>query len=268
MSDLLSRSWKKVNWGKLSAPPNAVFIGSCFSTEIAKRAEGAGWQVLSNPMGTLFQPIVIADWIRESMGEAAMDWEQHCIQHEDQTKCLMAGKSLNGASMHEVLKKMNLVKQHLFISMQNADLLVVTFGTAYAWNFLPTQRWVGNCQRLQQQYFQRELIALEVLEKYWYDTISIIQNHFPNLRIVFTVSPVRHEKLGVVENARSKAILLELCHRLQSRGDVYYFPSYEWITDELRDYSFYQTDGCHPNDVAIDFVFQKWIQTFQNDEKI
>ena len=268
MSDLLSRSWQKVNWGKLSAQPNAVFLGSCFSTEIAHRAKDYGWKVVSNPMGTLFQPLVIADWIRESVGQSVIKWEEHCIQHEDQVKCLMSGKLLNGNTKGEVLSKIHQVKEQLASTMENAELLVVTFGTAYAWKYLPTGSWVGNCQRIQQQDFQRELIPLERLENYWKETVSIIRNRFPKLKIIFTVSPVRHEKLGVMENARSKAILLELCHRLQELESVCYFPSYEWITDELRDYAYYQTDGCRPSDAAIDFVFQKWIQTFQINEKI
>jgi hypothetical protein len=180
----------------------------------------------------------------------------------------MSGKLLNGMATKEVLTKIEQVKEQIAVSIKNADLLVITFGTAYAWKYLPTSRWVGNCQRLQQQDFQRELIPLEYLEKYWKETMAIIRNGFPNLKIIFTVSPVRHEKLGVMENARSKAILVELCHRLQEGESVHYFPSYEWITDELRDYAYYQTDGCHPSDAAIDFVFQKWMQTFQINEKI
>ena len=263
MSNLLSKSWKKISWGNLQPVPRAVFLGSCFSTEIAQRAQHAGWEVLSNPMGALFQPMVIADWIREALGEDIVPWKEHCIQHEQQVKCLMAGKVLNGDGLDQVLSKIVGVKEQMVAAITAANLLVITFGTAYAWKYLPTGKWVGNCQRIQQQYFERELIPLDQLELYWKKTVAMIQERFPNLKIIFTVSPVRHEKMGVMENARSKAVLLELCHRLEEGGGVHYFPSYEWVTDELRDYRFYAADGCHPSDEAIDFVFQKWINTFK-----
>lgn len=268
MSNLLSQHWEKVSWGQFPLSPRAVFLGSCFSTEIATRAQAVGWQVLSNPMGTLFQPLVIADGLQEALGHDVIDWEGHCVEHEGQVKCLMAGKVINAKTKAEVLSKIDAAQIELFRHLENANVLVITLGTAYAWKYLPANQWVANCQKLPQQLFSRELIPIEVMLSKWQTTIVMLRSRYPSLKIVFTVSPVRHEKLGVIENARSKAILLELCHQLVSLQNIHYFPSYEWITDELRDYRFYKMDGCHPSEEAIDFVFKKWIQTFQYNENL
>jgi GSCFA family len=266
MSESLSKSWGKAIWGPLPSKPKAIFLGSCFSTEIAARSNRLGWQVCANPMGTLFHPLVIADWLREALGESIVNWDQMIIQHGEEAKCLMAGRILNGFNQQEVLFKVAEVKRELKKNLQDADILVVTFGTAYAWRYLPSNAYVGNCQKLPQNQFQRELLDLDALVEQWKNVCLLIQQHYPNVKIIFTVSPVRHERMGVLENARSKAILLELCHRLEEQLKVRYFPSYEWISDELRDYRYYKEDGCHPNDLAIDFVFNKWIQTFQYEE--
>jgi GSCFA family len=266
MSDSLSKSWAKMHWGPLPSQPKAVFLGSCFSTEIAERSNQIGWQVFANPMGTLFHPLAIADWLKEALGYSTINWDQMILQHDEQSKCLMAGRILNGTNLSEVLDNVVKVKLELKRKLQDADILAVTFGTAYAWRYLPSDAYVGNCQKLPQHDFQRELLDLDGLLEEWKSTVNLIREHCPKIKIIFTVSPVRHERLGVQENSRSKAILLELCHRLQEQLQGRYFPSYEWITDELRDYRYYKEDGCHPNDLAIDFVFNKWIQTFQYEE--
>ena len=266
MSTQLSRFWKKQTWGTLPSHPRVVLLGSCFSTEMFTRMTSRRWQVLSNPMGTLFQPLVIADWIMESMGKSRFNSETDIAYHEQQAKCLMAGKVLNRDTAEEVWNEIQRVKKQLHESLSQSNILVVTFGTAYAWKYLPSSQYVGNCQRIQQDQFRRELIRIKEMQEKWIECIDQIKVNFPQLLIVFTVSPVRHEKLGVMENARSKANLLELCHRLCEDRGTLYFPSYEWITDELRDYAFYSTDGCHPSAAAVDFVFEKWIQTFQYEK--
>jgi hypothetical protein len=262
MSDKLSRTWSSRIKGTLSSKPRAVMIGSCFSVEMANRCESHGWEVLSNPMGTLFQPLILADWVKMAMKQQRHFPSSLIVEREGIYRSLWAGKVINASSPEGVQANMMDACQRLFEALSRAEILTVTWGTAYAWNYLPEDVWVGNCQKLPNALFQRELIPLEQIVACWLDLISLLRSTFPHLQVVITVSPVRHEKLGVVENARSKAVLLEAAHRVTEEGDAMYFPSYEWITDELRDYRYYKEDGCHPSDEAIDFVFNHWIHSF------
>jgi hypothetical protein len=110
--------------------------------------------------------------------------------------------------------------------------------------------------------FEQELLDMDVVYDLWQTTIREIKAFSPNVKIVFTVSPVRHERLGVMENNLSKSMLRVLCHRINQSCDARYFPSYEWVVDELRDYVFYKPDGCHPSEEAVDYVFDRWINSF------
>lgn len=262
MSQLLSRHW--MGWMDWEVPNavNAVMLGSCFSNEMALRCREKGWDVLSNPMGTLFQPEVIAQWLCFSHGEKGWNPKSQVVLDDNLYKCLAGGKVLNHAKESDLLLDIDWVGSQIRLNLQKAHVLVITFGTAYAWKYLPFSSNVGNCQRLNQLDFEQHLLDMDAVFQLWQSTIVMLKQNYPQLKIVFTVSPVRHERLGVMENNLSKSCLRVLCHRLSQLNDVRYFPSYEWVVDELRDYRFYKVDGCHPNEEAVDFVFDHWINSF------
>jgi hypothetical protein len=263
MSQQLSQRWAGWPDWKFSAAPRVLMLGSCFSVEMAQRCLLEGWQVMSNPMGTLFHPLVIADWL-EQLVDADVHFTQADIVFDQGTwKNLKSGAIGNSSHSEEEVVQWNAkVISEMTTFLQSAELVTITWGTAMGWNYLPENRWVGNCQKLPQQLFKREWISLETIAQRYLTLLPRIQQKFPQLKWVFTVSPVRHEKMGVLENARSKAILLEACYRVTEQTDARYFPSYEWVTDELRDYGYYEKDGCHPNAQAIDFVAKHWIKSF------
>ncbi len=263
LSQQLSQRWKGWSDWTLSHSPRAVMVGSCFSVEVAERCRKQNWEVLSNPMGTLFHPLIIADWLMQTMQKRPSFCAEWIVKDAGIWKNLKSGAIGNSVDSQEAVEAWNdQVVTQLRESLKHAEVLTITWGTAMAWRYRPLQVRVGNCQKLPQQDFQREWIALEEIVSCYLELIAVIEKHFPQLKVVLTVSPVRHEKMGVMENARSKAILLEAGHRLAERTAIRYFPSYEWITDELRDYEFYDKDGCHPNAAAIDYVCERWINSF------
>ena len=262
MSQLLSRYW--LGWMDWEVPNavNAVMLGSCFSNEMALRCREKGWDVLSNPMGTLFQPEVIAHWLGYALGDRSWNPKEQVVFNDQLFKCLAGGKVLNHAKESDLIQDIDWVGNQIQLNLKKAHVLVVTLGTAYAWKYLPLSCHVGNCQRLNQLDFEQELLDMDAVYNLWQKTIQEIKAFNPNVKIVFTVSPVRHERLGVMENNLSKSMLRVLCHRLTQSNDSRYFPSYEWVVDELRDYVFYKPDGCHPNEEAVDYVFDRWINSF------
>jgi hypothetical protein len=115
---------------------------------------------------------------------------------------------------------------------------------------------VGNCQRLPQQEFQQQMISLSEMIESGEECIRFIRQLNPNIRIVLTVSPVKHWRMGVVENARTKARCIELAHALCERFSLDYFPAYEYVTDVLRNDEYFESDRCHPNSIAIERIVQ------------
>ena len=137
--------------------------------------------------------------------------------------------------------------------------MVVPFGKAHAW-IHEEFGVVGNCQRLPQQKFKQELISLDEMIRIGKETIHFLQQFNADLKIVLTVSPVKHWRMGVVENARSKSRCIELAHELCEITDSTYFPSYEFVSDVLRNDEFFEDDRCHPNDKAIALVAEKFLK--------
>ena len=118
---------------------------------------------------------------------------------------------------------------------------------------------MGNCQRLPQQKFKQELISLNEMIRIGKESLHLLQQFNPELKIVLTVSPVKHWRMGVVENSRSKARCMELAHELCDKTDSVYFPSYEFVSDVLRNDTYFESDRCHPNQRAIELVAEKFI---------
>jgi hypothetical protein len=172
------------------------------------------------------------------------------VFHEEKWKSLAGGKVLRADSEVELNQ---VVHANLLIfheSLKTASTLVITLGTAHAWKHKDLGL-VGNCQRLPQQEFQQELISLSEMIASGKETIQLLQKLNSNLKIVFTVSPVKHWRMGVVENSRTKARCIELAHALCEEFSLVYFPAFEFISEILRNDEYFEEDRCHPNQRAI-----------------
>ncbi len=251
---------------KISYTDKILFIGSCFSEEIGNKMTSLKFDVLQNPNGILYDPISITDSLFSYIENKPFDKENlfelnglwHSWKHHS---------SFSGISKKEVLNKIETpIKQaHLFL--KEAKILIITFGTAFNYQLKNNFNNVANCHKAPANWFIKTLLPAEEIKADLLSAISALELFNPELKIIFTVSPVKHIKDGLEENNRSKARLIEAAHAVvEEKENVFYFPTYELVNDVLRDYRFYKKDLVHPNDTAIDFVFEKFSHSFFDDE--
>lgn len=257
---------------KLSIPParyhvswgdSMLLIGSCFSDELAPYVEQSGFACMSNPFGTIFHPEAIANALLLALGEQAND---SIYQRDDLYFSWFASGVLFGYNRAEFLRAMEQRSHQVLVQLRTAKQLVVTFGTSWGYRLTDTDQLVANCHKAPQGMFRKELTAVEKLVVLWGSVISKIRAMNPDVEFVFTVSPVRHIRDGWAENNRSKGRLHELVAHLVEKFDVGYFPSYELVLDQLRDYRYFKEDGVHPNDLAVRWVWKHYSEIFWSAE--
>lgn len=240
-----------------------IFMGSCFSDEIGNEATFSGLQSLSNPFGTLFHPIAIGQSILDSLND-----EQTCeiVQQDDVFFHWGSAGKVHGYSENEIKNIVNKNRNQLRSQLQQASHLFITFGTAKGYRLKSTQKIVANCHKQVPSNFEVTHSKSEEIIQFWKPILQQLRELNPDLEIVFTVSPVRHLKDGIIENNRSKSNLLLAVESLSNEKKCSYFPSYEIVMDELRDYRFFKNDFAHPNELAIQYVWERFSHTFFTEE--
>lgn len=260
---------------KISHEQAVMLQGSCFTEHIGQELFDAKMNVCMNPHGILFNPNSIAQSLKACMaGQLIADtslfqlneiwhhWDFHSrYSHTD--------KSLALAAMNE-----SIIAAHHFL--KKADWLIVTLGSSFQY-FLNEKGIAGtsfengygvsNCHKAPANWFEKRMLSIVEMQTEWQETLSQLQTFNPGLKIIFTVSPVRHYRDGLTENNRSKARLFELIDTLvASYANAQYFPAFEWVNDVLRDYRFFEKDMVHPNEQATKFVWKHFVTSFF-DEK-
>lgn len=242
-----------------------LLTGSCFSDEIANKLKISGHTVYSNPHGTIFHPSILAfnlmDCLNDNEDERIFERDGNFYSWN--TSTIISGK--NELELKEKLLRLKLEYRQKLIT---SKVLIVTFGTAWGYELVEKQEIVANCHKMPAQLFTKFLSSPYELVQDWILALEQIRAINPEIHIVFTVSPVRHSKDGLIENNLSKARLLEAVHQLCLEENTSYFPSYELIIDVLRDYRFYKEDRVHPNHEAIQFVWEKFEQTYSIESTI
>lgn len=247
----------------ISLTDKIVMMGSCFSTEIGNRLIENGFDVCLNPFGILFNPASIASAIqRLDSGETFS--ARDVIQRTDDAslgKTSFVSFSHHGSfarpTAKDFLENANIQLEKACRAFRQADVCILTFGTAWVFRHIPDGKVVANCHKIPAREFSRELMSVgEILEIF----IPIIEGH-PEKRWILTVSPIRHKADGLHGNQVSKSTLLLAQEYLVQKYPeaVRYFPSYEIMTDELRDYRYYAADGSHPTDEAVSYIFDKFL---------
>lgn len=239
---------------KITHQSKCIFIGSCFSDDISGKFQEGGLDVLSNPFGTLFHPLAIANIFDE------VDIESTCFLRGDVWFSWLASGLIYAMSKEELVLKIEILRQELIDSVQKADFLFFTFGTSVGYRLISTNQLVANCHKMPLTNFSKELTDVNQLIFNWEKLIEKLKGLNPSIQIVFTVSPVRHIKDGIIENNISKSHLFSLINQLEGE----YFPSYEIVNDELRDYRFFKEDLVHPNELAINYVWDKFKVAFMD----
>ncbi len=240
-----------------------VFLfGSCFSDNLKPHFENSGIEVISNPFGTIFHPTVLARIIQKAIQGEPFDRRNV----NDIWLSFDASSKLNATSQDRLSDNLNSASSELLRGVQKAQMIVVTLGTCIGYRHSEDDLLVSNCHKIPQRAFTKALSDLDPMIAIWTETIDLIRSVNPQIQIVFTVSPVRHKKDGLIENNRSKARLIELVNALNPHNYVSYFPSYEIVIDELRDYRFFEKDLVHPNDLAVSYVWQRLKETMGTEE--
>lgn len=244
-----------------------ALLGSCFSENIGEKFHYYKFQSLQNPFGISFQPLAIEKLITNAINQKKYT-EADVFYHNEQWHCFDAHSRLSHSSKDELLSQLNenIVLTHKFLT--EATHIIITLGTSWVYKYIETDQIVANCHKVPQKKFIKELLTAEEISESLDATVSMVKSMNPNATFIFAVSPVRHIKDGFIENTQSKSHLITGIHQLlslQSNSKMLsYFPSYEILMDELRDYRFYEQDMLHPNLLAINYIWKKFVKVWIN----
>ncbi|MCM4150938.1 GSCFA domain-containing protein [Arenibacter sp. N53] len=242
-----------------------LLLGSCFAENIGDKFGYYKFQSLVNPFGILYQSMAIRNFVKKVVsGQEFLD--DHMLSSGDQWQCLDVHSDLGRSTKNETLEAIENATKKADHWLQGLTHAVITLGTAWAYEYRPTYSIVANCHKLPQSNFNKLLLDPVTITASLLETISLLKKRSPRVKVILTISPVRHLKDGFLENQRSKANLITAVHEvLENSPGTAYFPAYEIMMDELRDYRFYDTDMVHPNQLAIDYIWEKfasvWIAT-------
>ncbi|TVZ57619.1 GSCFA family protein [Flavobacteriaceae bacterium MAR_2010_105] len=241
-------------------------VGSCFAEHIGQKLDYFKFQNDLNPFGILFHPLAIENLITVALNEKDYT-EKDIFFHNEQWHCYEVHSKLSSASKEELLNTLNNCVKLTHQYIKEATHVILTLGTSWVYRYIETDTIVANCHKMPQKKFTKELLTVPEVSESLEATISLIRSINANATIIFTVSPVRHLKDGFIENTQSKSHLIAAIHEhIQPRQRVHYFPSYEIMMDQLRDYRFYAEDMLHPNQTAIDFIWEQFKQVWIGKE--
>lgn len=248
---------------------NIISFGSCFTVNIAEKLNFFKFQNTCNPFGILFHPLAIEKLIDFAVSQKEFT-EKDVFFHNERWHCFDVHSDLSNSNKEALLDNLNQLLQSTKQQLQEASHIVITYGTSWVYRNIDSTTIVANCHKVPQKEFTKEILSVETVSNSIRNTIESIQKTNPNCKIIFTVSPVRHLKDGFVENQQSKAHLISAIHSIRNAQPTTYnyFPSYEILMDELRDYRFYAEDMVHPNQVAIDYIWQRFAETTISPESI
>ena len=251
-----------------------VSLGSCFSDEIGRRLSDGGFHIEQNPFGTLYNPASIASALRRLMYDKEIG-EEDLVEHEGLWHSWHHHGSFSRVTKEECLEACDSRLHQAHQALKEARLLLITFGSA--WIYEREGQVVANCHKLPQEHFVRRMLTVDDIVALWRPLLEELRACYPNLYVLFTVSPIRHVGDGLHGNQLSKSTLLLAVDALvdkelpptkrkkkgakveePEKGVTLYFPSYEIVLDELRDYRFYDPDMVHPSDLAVDVVWDRF----------
>ena len=253
---------------RLDYQSNILTLGSCFSENMGLKMKNVFFKTEINPFGVLYNPISILNSIQlllQNKKFTATDiFEYKSLWHS-----FAHSSSFSDVSSELCLSKMNERISFASEFIKSTDVLLITFGTAWVFTDKESGRVVSNCHKLPAAKFNRRRLTVDEITEAYSDLLTKLKALYPNLNVVFSVSPIRHWKDGAHENTISKSTLLLAVDALQNQfGNVHYFPAYELLMDELRDYRFYASDMLHPSDVAVEYIWSKFSESVFSEETL
>jgi hypothetical protein len=243
-----------------------ISLGSCFAQNIGDKFSYFKFQNTVNPFGIIFNPVSIENLISRVVNNQLFT-ENDIFFHNDLWHCFEVHSELSHSDKTIFLDRLNQILSDFHLQILKSTHVQITYGTSWVYRNKSSNCIVANCHKVPQSQFDKEILSVATIEKSIQNTIDLIQKVDPNCHFIFTVSPVRHIKDGFVENQRSKAHLITSIHSSISQlPSSNYFPSYEIMMDELRDYRFYAEDMLHPSQTAIDYIWKRFSENYISEE--
>lgn len=232
-----------------------VLLGSCFSEHMEDKFRYFKFDAFTNPFGILFNPVAIETAVRSCIDKVRYKGED-LLEHKGIWMSLDHHSRFDHRDQKQVLDNINKEIELGHEALRNASHVIITLGTSWVYKWKESNAIVGNCHKIPQKSFSKELLSSEEITESLKQMISLIRSINKNASFIFTVSPVRHLKDGFTENTLSKSLLHKAIHEIKKGLKVSYFPAYEIMMDDLRDYRFYKNDLVHPNEMAIDYIWE------------
>lgn len=255
---------------KMDYSKSMMFMGSCFSENIGQKLIDLKFPIDLNPFGVLYNPQSISNSLKMLIDKQEM-FEYDLFQDQGLWNSFYHHSSFSDVEPKVVLQRINsrIESSHQFL--KSADFLVLTFGTAWAYQLENNKQVVSNCHKVPAGHFKRIRLAVHEIVEAYRSLLEELWAFNPNLKVIFTVSPIRHWKDGAIENQVSKATLILAIDQLRKEFDekvISYFPAFELMMDELRDYRYYAADMLHLSEVAINYIFERFQKVIISQESI
>ncbi|MDN3203232.1 GSCFA domain-containing protein [Algoriphagus sediminis] len=242
----------------ISYDSGILCLGSCFAEVMGSKLFERKFNALVNPFGTIFNPITLSKTLLNAL-ENTPPSEEDLISEADLILSFEHHSTIRAKTQKEIIELIQSKNQELKSFLQDASHLILTFGTAWVYEKKKTRNIVANCHKQAADLFDKRLLTIHEMTQSLEACISKIKSINPEIHIILTVSPVRHTKDGIPENQLSKSLLRVLCEELTHKfPNSLYFPAYEIMMDELRDYRFYKQDRIHPSEEAEDYIWSRW----------
>ncbi|WP_406684626.1 GSCFA domain-containing protein [Seonamhaeicola sp. MEBiC1930] len=250
---------------------NILLLGSCFVENIGEKLDYYKYQSVVNPFGILFHPKAIETLVENAL-QGKVYTDNDIFFNNEQWHCYDVHSKLSNTSKEWLLNDLNGQIKVLRNQVKSSSHIIITLGTSWVYRNIESNQVVANCHKVVQKDFSKELLSVDNVVGSLQRIVNLIESINTNTSIIFTVSPVRHLKDGFVENNQSKAHLITGIHQFLSQQSLvknfnsFYFPSYEIMMDELRDYRFYNEDMIHPNQTAVNCIWEKFNEVWMTSE--
>jgi len=239
-------------------------VGSCFTENIGNRLRYLKYDAMVNPYGIMYNPLSVKQCIEGVLSNKKFQTDE-LVQQNGLWHSFSHHGSFSGPDADKVIESINEANSKAHNHLLKSQYIFITFGTARVYRHIDKNRLVANCHKIPQSAFRHELLEADYIVKEYTELINHVLTVNPEIKIVFTVSPVRHWKDGATGNMVSKASLILAIHNLLKEcSQCSYFPSYEIFMDELRDYRFYDTDMLHPSEAGINYIWNRFEETFMD----
>lgn len=238
-------------------------MGSCFAENIGNKCDYFKFHNTVNPFGIIFNPVSLEKVVRRAV-ENVFFTEDDLFFHNEGWQCYEVHSELSHTDKDTYLHTLNQRLAVLQAAIRKASHVFITYGTAWVYTLKASGQVVANCHKVTQNQFDKALVSVGAIEAAMQHTVKLLLTVNPQAKIITTISPVRHSKDGFIANQRSKAHLITALHTVvqSNPSSLNYFPSYELMMDELRDYRFYAEDLLHPSAVAIEYIWERFTASY------